>query len=161
MASKQGKKISVTKTQSSDVILSDIRKLIKEARSIVAVVINAGLTILYWCVGRPIIQDVIGGKRAGYGEKIVATLSRLLVRDYGRVFSEKNLRRMMQFADIYPEEEIVVTLSRHLSWIHFLVLIPLEKPFQREFYSGMCQVEGWSVSTGLFRILLLKYIWEG
>jgi hypothetical protein len=38
-----------------------------------------------------------------------------LVVEYGRGYSEKNLRRMVQFAEAFPEEEIVVTLSRQLS----------------------------------------------
>ena len=54
---------------------------------------------------------------------------------------------MMQFADVFPAENIVVTLSRQLSWSHFLAVIPLEKSLQREFYTEMCRVEGWSVRT--------------
>lgn len=36
--------------------------------------------------------------------------------DYGGSFSEKNLRRMIQFAEVFPDEEILVSLIRHLSW---------------------------------------------
>jgi len=38
-------------------------------------------------------------------------------------FEEKNLRRMMQFAEQFTDTKILVTLSRQLSWSHFLVLI--------------------------------------
>jgi hypothetical protein len=62
---------------------------------------------------------VLGSERAAYGEQIVVTLSRQLVVDYGRGYSEKNLRRMVQFAELFPEQEIVATLSRQLSWSHF------------------------------------------
>ncbi len=54
---------------------------------------------------------------------------------------------MMQFADAFPDEKIVVTLLRQLSWSHFLALIPLKQPLQRAFYSEMCRVESWSVRT--------------
>jgi hypothetical protein len=74
------------------------------------------------------------------------TLSRQLVVDYGRSYSEENLRRMVQFAEAFSEE-IVVTLSRHLSWSHFSALLPRSQPFQREFYAEMCRIEGWSVRT--------------
>ena len=57
---------------------------------------------------------MLGGDRAAYREQIVVTVSRQLVVDYGRGYSEKNLRRMVQFAEAFPEEEIVVTLSRQL-----------------------------------------------
>ena len=65
--------------------------------------------------------------------------------EYGRGYSEKNLRRMMQFAEAFPQEEIVATLSRQLSWSHFSALLPLTQPLQREFYAEMCRIEGWSV----------------
>ena len=90
---------------------------------------------------------MLGSERAAYGEQIVVTLSRQLVVEYGRGHSDKNLRRMVQFAEAFPEEEIVVTLSRQLSWSHFSALLPLSQPFQREFYAEMCRIEGWSVRT--------------
>jgi predicted nuclease of restriction endonuclease-like (RecB) superfamily len=53
---------------------------------------------------------------------------------------------MVQFAQIFPEKEIVVSLIRQLTWTHFIALIPLDKPLQRDFYAEMCRVERWSVS---------------
>lgn len=52
---------------------------------------------------------------------------------------------MIQFAEVFPAEEIVVSLVRHLSWTHFIALIPLKQPLQRDFYAEMCRVERWSV----------------
>ena len=72
-------------------------------------------------------------------------LSRQLTADYGRGFEEKNLRRMIQFAECFPDENIVATLWRQLSWSHFRELLPLKRPLQREFYAEMCRIEGWSV----------------
>ena len=54
---------------------------------------------------------------------------------------------MIQFAEVYPDEQIVVSLIRHLSWTHFIALLPLKDPLQREFYAEMCRVERWSVRT--------------
>jgi hypothetical protein len=81
------------------------------------------------------------------GERIVSALMRQLESEYGRGFAEKNLRRMMQFATVFPEEQIVVSLSRQLSWTHFLALIPLKAPLQREFYAEMRRIERWSTRT--------------
>ncbi len=50
---------------------------------------------------------------------MVSTRSRPLSQDYGSGFSEKNLRRMIPFASIFPDEAMVATLSRPLSWSHF------------------------------------------
>jgi predicted nuclease of restriction endonuclease-like (RecB) superfamily len=50
-----------------------------------------------------------------------------------------------------------VTLSRQLSWSHFSALLPLSRPFQREFYAEMCRIEGWSVRTLRERIDSMLY----
>jgi predicted nuclease of restriction endonuclease-like (RecB) superfamily len=142
---------------SSAELLADIRRLIAEARRQTAVAVNAGLTLLYWRVGKRIHLEVLGSERAAYGEQIVVTLSRQLAIEYGRGFSEKNLRRMVQFAESFPEEEIVVALSRQLSWSHFSALLPLSRPFQREFYAEMARIEGWSVRTLRERIDSMLY----
>ena len=130
-----------------DVLIRDIRRMIDEARGSVAVAVNAGMTMLYWQVGQRIHQEILKGSRAEYGEAIVSTLSRQLVEEYGSGFSEKSLRRMIQFAEVFPDKQIVVSLIRHLSWTHFIALIPLKEPLKREFYAEMCRVERWGVRT--------------
>nr|WP_233579059.1 DUF1016 N-terminal domain-containing protein [Tautonia sociabilis] len=50
-----------------------------------------------------------------------------------------------QFAERFPDSEIVATLSRQLSWSHFVEIIPLDDPMKRDFYAEMCRIEGWSV----------------
>ncbi|NVM21368.1 MAG: hypothetical protein HWN68_06270 [Desulfobacterales bacterium] len=100
-------------------LISDIRRLIETARQNVAVTVNTGLTILYWQIGNRIRQDILKEKRAKYGKETVATLSQELTDDYGNNFNEKNLRRMIQFAEVFPDKEIVVSLIRQLSWAHF------------------------------------------
>jgi hypothetical protein len=102
-------------------LLADIRALIAEARRQTTVAVNMGLTLLYWRIGQRIHREVLGSERAAYGEQIVVTVSRQLVADYGRGYSEKNLHRMVQFAELFPEQEIVATLSRQLSCSHFSV----------------------------------------
>lgn len=139
----EGNKSSIV----SAALIEDVRGLIAEARRTVAVTVNASLTLLYWRIGQRIIAETLRGERATYGQQIVASLSRQLVREYGQSFGEKNLRRMMQFAEVFPQEEIVVSLIRQLSWTHFIALLPLKDPLQRDFYAELCRVEGWSVRT--------------
>jgi predicted nuclease of restriction endonuclease-like (RecB) superfamily len=88
-----------------------------------------------------------GGQRAGYGEQTVSTLARQLSAEFGRSFSDKNLRHMMRFAEAFADEAIVSTLSRQLAWSHFLELIYLEDPAARAFYAEMCSLDRWSVRT--------------
>jgi hypothetical protein len=57
-----------------------------------------------------------------------ASLSQKLTVEYGIGFAEKNLRKMIQFAEVFPDEKIVVSLMRQLTWTHFLMLIPIKTP---------------------------------
>lgn len=138
-------------------LLGDIKALIEEGRRQAATAVNMGLTLLYWRIGQRIHAEILQGERAAYGEQIVATLSRQLVAEYGRGYTDKNLRRMIQFAQAFPDENIVAALWRHLSWSHFRELLPLNKPFQRDFYAEMCRLEGWSTRTLHERIDSMLY----
>jgi predicted nuclease of restriction endonuclease-like (RecB) superfamily len=121
--------------------------LIVEARQQTAQVVNAALTLTYWQIGTRIRTDILQNQRAEYGQEVLQTLSAKLVTEFGRSFAEKNLRRMLQFAEIYPDREIVVSLIRQLSWTHFIALIPLKDDLARDFYAEMCRLERWSVRT--------------
>lgn len=138
-------------------LLKDLRQMIEETRQGVAITVNAALTMLYWRIGKRINEEILKGERAVYGEAIVSTVSRQLMEEYGRGFAEKNLRRMIQFAEVFPDEKIVVSLIRHLSWTHIIALIPLEKPLQRDFYAEMCRIERWSVRTLRQKIASMLY----
>jgi predicted nuclease of restriction endonuclease-like (RecB) superfamily len=128
-------------------LLTDLRRLIDDARRSAAIAVNAGLTLMYWRIGNRIRNEVLQGERAGYGDQIVTTLSRQLSTEYGRSFSEKNLRHMLRFAEAFPDEEIVSALRRQLSWTHFRSLIYIEDPLKRDFYAELCRLERWSTRT--------------
>ena len=128
-------------------LLSALRGLIEQARQHVAQTANSTVTMLYWHVGLRIRSEVLKNERAEYGEQIVSTLSTQLVREYGRSFGVRSLRRMVQFAEVFPDEAVVASLSPHLSWSHFIEILPLKKPLEREFYAEMCRIERWSVHT--------------
>ncbi|MGQ0506004.1 MAG: PDDEXK nuclease domain-containing protein [Myxococcaceae bacterium] len=137
--------IAVAKMDGAVSLAVDIGRLIESARQHVAQAANAALTTLYWQIGTRIRQEVLQEQRAEYGAEIVATLGRELEERYGRGFGEKNLRRMLQFAQAFPDREIVVSLIRQLTWTHFIALIPIREPLKRDFYAEMCRIEGWSV----------------
>ena len=95
---------AVSGRRGADVLLADLRQLIDQARQAAAVAVNVSLTMLYWRIGKRIRDEVLRHKRADYGERIVATLSRQLATEYGRGFEEKSLRRMVQFAEASADE---------------------------------------------------------
>jgi hypothetical protein len=120
-----------------DHLFIEIKSLIDSARSELATRANSVLTLTYWKVGKRIQTEVLNHQRADYGSQIVVSLVRQLEQEYGSSFSEKNLRRMIQFAEIFSDESIVVSLIRQLSWTHFIALIPIKDPLARNFYAHM------------------------
>ena len=138
-------------------LLAEVRGLILEARHQTARMVNAGLTLLYWKVGDRIQREILQKKRAEYGAEIVLALSAQLELEFGRGFGEKNLRRMVQLARSFSDPQIVATLSRQLGWSHFIELVPLTDPLQRNFYAEMCRIERWSVRALRSRIDSMLY----
>lgn len=134
-------------TTPDTLLLNELRGLIEQARQHVAQAANSAVTMLYWHVGLRIRSEVLKNERAEYGEQILPTLSAKLVPEYGKGFSARNLSRMIQFAEAFPDEPIVTALSQHLSWSHCVEILPLKKPLEREFYAEMCRIERWSVRT--------------
>ena len=94
---------SVVPGQGPTALLADLRGLIQRAREGVARAVDSGLTTLYWHIGQRIRQDILQEKRADYGGLIVAALGQQLETEFGRGFGEKNLRRMIQFAEVFPD----------------------------------------------------------
>lgn len=127
-------------------LFEDVKSLINATKSRLAVQVNCELTTLYWEIGHCINVNILSNDRADYGKSIVATLSRQLQNEFGEMgFSEKNLWRMMQFATLFPDKQIVVTLSRQLTWSHVVALLPITDNLKRKFYIEMCRIEHWSV----------------
>lgn len=129
-------------------LLADIRQLIEATKSQVASTVNSAMTLMYWHIGDRINRDVLGGERAIYGKQIVARLAQNLQTEYGKgSFSEKHLRQMMRFAEAFPDEKIVYTVCRQLTWSHIRLLVPIEDMLQRDFYASMASDQRWSVRT--------------
>ena len=137
-------------------LFEQIKNLIEQTKQNVAISVNSSLTMMYWEIGNKINQDILKNQRAEYGKEIVVTLSRQLQDNFGKGFDEKNLRRMMQFANAI-EKQKVVTLSRQLSWSHFLALLPLQESLKIEFYAQMSIVQNWGVRTLRERIDSMLY----
>lgn len=116
-------------------LFKELALLIEESQQKVAVAAKSAVTILFWKVGKRINEHILQNKRAEYGKQIVPNVSTQLENKYGRNFSEKNVRRMMQFAEQFPEIEIVVTVSRQLNWSHILNILPLKKHEAKLYYA--------------------------
>lgn len=105
-------KLLKTQSKSEEILFLELSKLIEKSQTQVVSAVNYSLTMLFWHVGKRINEHILKNKRADYGANIVVTLSRQLVAKYGKNFEEENLRRMMQFSQLFSDKDIVVTLSR-------------------------------------------------
>lgn len=66
-------------------------------------------------------------------------MSRQLTAEFGGRFDKTNLTRMIKFTEIYPDIEIVASLSQQLNWSHFLALLPIKDQLKGDFYAEMYQ----------------------
>jgi hypothetical protein len=139
------KKQSTKPEKTSGEILNDLREMIQKTQEFVASTVNSSLTLLYWHIGDRIQREILQGERAEYGRSIITTLSNQLVTEYGNGFNSKNLHRMVQFSEVFPDEQIVVSLARQLSWTHFVALLPIQDTLKRDFYAELCRIEKWNV----------------
>jgi len=125
-------------------LFSDLVTLIESGKAEAARQVNSALTLTYWHIGKRINDDVLQNQRAEYGKQIVGTLARQLSEKYGKSFEARNLRRMMQFAELFPDIEIVSPLATQLSWTHFITLISVQKENARLFYAQKSAEGLWS-----------------
>ena len=128
-----------------DELVTDVRALIEAARGRVATSINAELTQLYWHVGYRLNSELLRGQRASYGQQVITTLARQLAADYGKGWSDRQLRYCLRLAEIFPDASILHTVCSQLSWSHLRQLIQIDDPLKRDFYLQICRLEGWSV----------------
>ena len=119
------------------ILFEEISAMIERTKRTIYMQANRESVLLFWNIGRRVNDDILQNKRADYGKQIVVSLSQQLTEKYGRSFEEKNLRRMRQFAEQFMDEEIIVTLSRQLSWSHFLALIPLKTIDAKMYYANV------------------------
>jgi hypothetical protein len=98
-------------------LADEICQIIDNTRSKVAVIANYETTILFWHIGNRINTEVLKRKRADYGKQIVINLSKILQERYGsKGYEVRSLRRMMQFAQLFSDFQIVSQAVTQLTW---------------------------------------------
>ena len=132
----------ITPPQSAD--FSEIAQLIAAAKQRALQAVNTTLIELYWQIGQRISRKVAA---AEWGDGVVDQLARYLAQTQPglRGFTRRNLFRMRQFYEAYPNAEIVPALLTQLPWTHHLIILGQSKrPEEREFYLRLAAQEQWS-----------------
>lgn len=135
------------KISNIDNLYDKIAQRIEIAKRNVAIKINNEMTILYWNIGKEIIENVLNNNKAEYGKSVIKKLSQRLTLEYAQGYGMRNIFRMIKFYEYFDDFGILSTLSAKLCWSHFVELLEIEDNLKRDFYVTMCVNESWSVRT--------------
>ena len=136
-----------------------VRKIIEQGRKVISVAANAVLVRQNWSIGKLIVEDEQKGRRkADYGKRTLEALSLRLMMEYGNGYDARNLRYMRAFYLSFP---IWNAVRSELGWTHYRILMRVDDPIAREWYTNECVACGWSsrvldrqVSTAAYQRLL-------
>jgi predicted nuclease of restriction endonuclease-like (RecB) superfamily len=125
-------------------LLDNLKNRIRNARVRASLSVNRELILLYWQIGRAILE-----RQAldGWGAKVIERLADDLRHEFPDMkgLSRANLFYMRAFAEAYPSEQIVQQLAGQIPWWHNVVIMTkLKDPELREWYIRACIDNGWS-----------------
>lgn len=124
--------------------LSSTKEQVQQAQLTALVAVNRELILLYWHIGRSILERQ---EWEGWGAKVIDKLSQDLHAEFPQMrgFSSRNLKYMRAFAEMYPDEQFVQTVSAQITWSHnTLLLDKVKDPVERLWYTQKAARHGWS-----------------
>jgi predicted nuclease of restriction endonuclease-like (RecB) superfamily len=131
--------------QEINTLYNTINQIIKEARNTVYRTANFTMVKAYWNIGKAIIEEEQNGKdRAEYGKELIKQLSQKLAKEYGKGFTETNLKYMRQFYQLFEKSH---TLRDELSWTHYRLLLKVKEEQARAFYMQEAIDCNWSTRS--------------
>jgi predicted nuclease of restriction endonuclease-like (RecB) superfamily len=131
--------------QEINTLYNTINQIIKEARNTVYRTANFTMVKAYWNIGKAIIEEEQNGKdRAEYGKELIKQLSQNLAKEYGKGFTETNLKYMRQFYQLFEKSH---TLRDELSWTHYRLLLKVKEEQARAFYMQEAIDCNWSTRS--------------
>ncbi len=128
--------------ENSELTYNSIRYSIIVAQNKVYTAVNTAMVQAYWEIGEQIYKACGDNDRSEYGKNLIKFLSDKLTSEFGKGFSETNLKNMRRFYIQFPIRQ---TLSAELSWSHYQKLMRIDDKVRREFYTEECIKSGWSV----------------
>lgn len=133
-------------------LYDNIKNLLLNAKKQVLTTVNSVMTLTYYEIGRQIVEEEQNGEdRANYGKELIKKLSEKLSDDFGKGFSERNIRLFRKFYQIYSTDEIWQSMisksqmEKMLSWTHYVRLMRITDIKERKFYEVEAKNENWTV----------------
>ena len=124
--------------------LADLKNRIRSAQVKAALAVNRELVLLYWQIGKDILQRQ---EQEGWGSKVISQLAKDLKKEFPemRGFSTRNLKYMRAFAAAHRDEQIVQEVLAQITWYHNIALLEkLKDPQSRQWYAQQTIAHGWS-----------------
>lgn len=126
--------------------ISDIKKIVAQARQQAYRAINSAMVEAYWRIGeRIVLEEQNGQNRAEYGKEVIKHISVELTEAFGKGFSPRRIFEMRQFYSTFPDFQKVRTLSAQLSWSHFQRVLRVSSETARNYYLREAAHNNWSV----------------
>ncbi|HMO52856.1 MAG TPA: PDDEXK nuclease domain-containing protein [Kiritimatiellia bacterium] len=156
MAKKLISKANAAEPPSEQALFNRIVTILEEARTHVARTVNSAMVIAYWLIGREIVQELqAGDARAAYGKSVIKDLSARLQKQYGKGFSEENLRWFRKFYLVYSDRLAIgcpAGTEFNNGQMAYPVGTELEPTRHAEGRSGFHPDLGWSHYRALMRV---------
>jgi hypothetical protein len=100
---KKRKSTAVARGSTIASLIARVRALVRSARQAASGAVNTLQVLTNFQIGWMIVEhEQQGQHRAGYGKELLGRMSASLIADFGRGFSETNLKLMRQFYLLYP-----------------------------------------------------------
>lgn len=129
-------------------IVTDIKQIISAGQQSAYNAANTAMVLTYWHIGKRIVeQEQEGSERAEYGKRLIPVLSEELKKDFGKGYSERNLRNFRKFYQMFPDLSIWQTRLPNLTWSHMCCLLRVQDEDARIWYLNESAQECWSVRT--------------
>lgn len=159
------------KPTNDDSLYRQIKSILEDARKSAYRAVNFTMVLAYWQIGRVIVeQEQAGEAKAIYGQGLLKELSKKITEEFGKGYTETNLRYFRQFYLTFPpakkhhalrdESENAVTkpkrhavrdelenpstLRKELTWTHYRLLLRVENQKARDYYIKEAIAQNWS-----------------
>jgi len=153
-----------------DPLFDRIAAILDQSRRNIVRTVNSQIVAAYWHIGREIFEAIQAGeKRAQYGQKLLAQLSKKLQERYGKGFSVTSLKYFRSLYLAYPDRSVPIGrpvgdqfklpatgrppgdlldvsngFHPDLSWSHYRMLMRIENEKARLFYEEEAIAGAWS-----------------
>lgn len=124
-------------------LVEQLKQRVRTSRLKAVRAVNTELIQLNWQIGRDIDQQMAA---KGWGAKVVDQIAARMQAEFPgqRGWSPRNLRYMLAFARLWPDETMLQWPIAKLAWGHVTDLTQVKQEAERNWYAAKALENGWS-----------------